>query len=582
VWHLGWGLPELYEEATPLFRAWGLWNWGGAGLDLNPHFFNYPALSFVIQFLLQVAHAGVGFVLGLYPDLRAFQEAWSTDFPRFVLIGRLPGVLADAGTVAAAGVLAGRLVSRRAGLIAAGLVAVNPLHVRLSHMIVVDSMLAFFCTAALLALVDLSSSGGTRTALLGGILVGLAAATKYTGAVLIAPLALAALLGMRAGRGSGASPLARAQPAPGVASGRQVASADGDASRYSPPPAVGLAAPAAVNAILCPLLLAAGVFFVVNPFILMDYASFERDFGFEQAHMSQGHFGVPSGASSLQFYVWEALPGSVGWPAMVLAVLGLLWAVRRRDSRWMVLGAGLGFLLLMPMLWTMRAERYLMPAIPVMLVLASAGLEWFWGAGMRLGLRRRPKDGVASGRAGLALAGTAALLLVSFASPLAGTAAYHRSMTGPDTRAGASAWIERNLPAGALIALTPVGVNVDSSYVQFPIPYLAVGLEGIAAVYDARWYTDMDLVVGSDFDRARFAQEPERYGECMRFFYDSLDARWSTVWTAAPGPDRQGPRISLYAPPPGGNVGPFPADLLERLHTVTASRTLTVFAVVRP
>ena len=81
LWHLGWGLPDLYEEATPLFRAWGFWNWGGQGLDLNPHFFNYPALSFLVQFLLQAMHAGVGFVAGAYPDLNAFQSAWSSDLP---------------------------------------------------------------------------------------------------------------------------------------------------------------------------------------------------------------------------------------------------------------------------------------------------------------------------------------------------------------------------------------------------------------------------------------------------------------------------------------------------------------------
>jgi hypothetical protein len=97
-------------------------------------------------------------------------------------------------------------------------------------------------------------------------------------------------------------------------------------------------------------------------------------------------------------------------------------------------------------------------------------------------------------------------------------------------------------------------------------------------MYDARWYTDMDLLVGSDFDRARYLQEPERYGLFLRFFYDSLDTRWRTVWSEGPGPTRQGPRIWLYAPPRELARTLFPADLMTRLGTVSSPRMLTVFA----
>ena len=173
---------------------------------------------------------------------------------------------------------------------------------------------------------------------------------------------------------------------------------------------------------------------------------------------------------------------------------------------------------------------------------------------------------------------TIVLILASLFRPVLATARYHGSMFEPDTRAGASAWINQNLPPGSAIALTPAGVNVDSAYVQLPIPYLAVGLEGIAAMYDARWYTDMDLLVGSDFDRARYLQEPERYGAFLQFFYDSLATRWRTVWSAEPGPTRQGPRIWLFAPPRDARRVPFPADLIARLETVTTPRTLAVFA----
>ena len=554
LWNLGWGLPDLYEEATPLFRAWGFWHWGGQGFDLNPHFFNYPALSFLVQFLLQAVHCGAGVVLGAYPDAGAFQAAWASDLSRFVLIGRLPGILCDAGTAVISGLLAGRLVSRRAGLVAAIMVAVNPLHIRLSQMIAVDSMLAFFCSAAILILLDVARSGGTKRALSAGLLVGLAASTKYTGAVLLVPLVVATVMGLQ---------------------------------RDGPRPAGALA-----TTVLSPVLLACGVFVILNPFVLLDTTTFLRDFGFEQMHMAAGHFGVLTDQSAPLYYVVGALPTAMGWPALVLGLVGLIWAVRNGDRRWIIVALGFGALLVVPMFWAMRAERYLLPALPGLMLLFAAGLEWFYPARKRAGemepvradetapTHTREKSGWRRAQWGRtwSMPATLVLAIASFVQPVLATARYHASMLEPDTRAGASAWINRNLPRGSAIALTPAGVNVDSSYIQLPIPYVAVGLEGLAAMYDARWYTDMDLLVGSDFDRARYLQEPERYGAFLQFFYDSLATRWTTVWSAEPGPRRQGPRIWLFAPPRDEQRKLFPPDLIARLETVTAPRSLTVFA----
>jgi len=48
---IGWGLPDLFEEATPFRKAWDMWGWGhDRGIDFNPHFFNYPTFTFYLQF----------------------------------------------------------------------------------------------------------------------------------------------------------------------------------------------------------------------------------------------------------------------------------------------------------------------------------------------------------------------------------------------------------------------------------------------------------------------------------------------------------------------------------------------------
>ena len=72
LWYINWSLPDLYEEATPLVKSWKMWNWGGSGFAFNPHFFNYPALTFYLNFLLQSLQFVTGFLLGIYRNLAAY------------------------------------------------------------------------------------------------------------------------------------------------------------------------------------------------------------------------------------------------------------------------------------------------------------------------------------------------------------------------------------------------------------------------------------------------------------------------------------------------------------------------------
>src|SRR6266852_4734069 len=99
LWHINWGLPEVYEEAWPLRAAWNYWNWNGKGIDLNPHIFNYPAFTFYIQFLIQIVHFVVGWISGVYPTLQAFRQAFETNPTPFVITARLCSTFFDAGII---------------------------------------------------------------------------------------------------------------------------------------------------------------------------------------------------------------------------------------------------------------------------------------------------------------------------------------------------------------------------------------------------------------------------------------------------------------------------------------------------
>ena len=51
--NLDWGFPEVFEEATPVREAVGFWGVPSESIDLNPHFFKYPSLTFYLNFLAQ-------------------------------------------------------------------------------------------------------------------------------------------------------------------------------------------------------------------------------------------------------------------------------------------------------------------------------------------------------------------------------------------------------------------------------------------------------------------------------------------------------------------------------------------------
>ena len=97
LWHVDWGLPEVYEEAFPFSIAWKFWNWGHNGIDLNPHFFNYPAFTFYTNFLVQVAYYNVGHLVGIFSNIDAFHDAYLQNPTPFIILARLISVVFEIG-----------------------------------------------------------------------------------------------------------------------------------------------------------------------------------------------------------------------------------------------------------------------------------------------------------------------------------------------------------------------------------------------------------------------------------------------------------------------------------------------------
>ena len=192
--YLDFGLPELFEEAVPVRKAWGIWNWDAEAFDFNPHFFGYPSFYIYVQWIGQVAYLAAGKLLGWFQTSADLRVAYRMDISPFILLGRTISIGISLATVWGVFRL-GQALKVGKPVWAALIFGILPATVSLSRLILVDVPLTLFTTLALASMTGIVTHSTRRAHLATGLWIGLAASNKYTAALLLAPLALASLLG---------------------------------------------------------------------------------------------------------------------------------------------------------------------------------------------------------------------------------------------------------------------------------------------------------------------------------------------------------------------------------------------------
>ena len=94
--------------------------------------------------------------------------------------------------------------------------------------------------------------------------------------------------------------------------------------------------------------------------------------------------------------------------------------------------------------WKELADRYLLPIVPLLLLLAARVC-------VELVDLARPRA------RRVAVPAAVVVLAVALVLPLADSIAFDRALSGTDTREVAREWIQRNVPAGSLIAIENYG-----------------------------------------------------------------------------------------------------------------------------
>ena len=308
------GLPYAHarpDETTALGAAVGLLRG-----DPNPHFFNWPSLTFYL-------------LAGLF-RLAGAVKGTLTTADHFV-IARTAVALAGTLTILFLARIARRTADDRTAAVSALFLAVAVLHARDSHFATVDVLMTMFATACLMLVLEATADPSPRALMLAGFIGGLAMSTKYSAA----PLVLTVMF-IR----PGALPRPRDVLLFGVAFG-------------------------------------AG-FLALTPYAAIDYPQFSRDVGYERLHLAVGH-GVDLGRG-WSYHPTRSLPYGLGFGIYAAAIAGVLpWWRRHRRAALPIAAFAVAIFAAVGMGRTVFF-RYIMPLVPIACLSAAiavtAASQW--------------------------------------------------------------------------------------------------------------------------------------------------------------------------------------------------------------
>ena len=477
IWHLGSGIPYALgiDEPAIMTTVVRILKSG----SYNPHFFEYPTGYVYVQLGMAIVQFLVG---AMQHSWKAVEQVGPSDF---YLSGRFVTATIGAATIAVVH-QAGLRWGAGHALVAAGLLAVTPMHVRESHFVLTDVPLTFAVTLTLLLSLRASEKPTLKAFVLAGAAAGLAAGIKYNGLMAVS-MPLAAVV------------------------------------------AVGARGPSRVAAALAAATACVAAFFITTPFALIDLPAFLNGFGTQAAAFVARQ---PSAEPSWLIYT-KHVRQALGWPASALVVAGLGLAAYRSfvgptRVRWVLL-------LVFPLVyfylitgWSYMFARYALPIVPFLTIWAAIGTM----AAIELVNRARIPS---AGRAAV----VAAVLLVAAVPATLGSLAWVRGLGVETTQALAWKWIRASVWRDQPIVSEARGLDlpaeryraelVSSVARRDPEALAAAGVQWVILSSDA-WKNRTAA------ERARLAPPPD---------YDGLMVRAQEVEVIVPSADHPGPEIHI-------------------------------------
>jgi len=407
LWGTIYGLPDkLYPDEGRIINHALAFGMG----DFNPHYFNYPALSMYLLFLLYGAYYLFGHIAGAFQSVTDFQKMFFTDPSGFFLVGRVWSALTGTAVVAMLYFLGKKTFrDRRIGLLSALFFAPLPYFVFYCHFVVTDILLLFFLLLSYFFIIRISREGRLLDYLLAGAAAGLGIATKYSPVFLAVPILLAHVFFT-------------------VSHKKKLISLS----------------------FITPLILAFGAmiffFFIGSPYCFIDFGNFYDSVQFRELYGKEHTFGTGTGSA------WLAYPRLLFFHGFlilnridlmgVLFIGGLVWAVFRRTNEDLLLLCYPLILYLTMGRWTSGSSRYALPLVVFFAI---------WGARAVVDIADRcSKEKTKLFWLRSLLYG---IVFLAVGLNLFNTILMNYRLCRKDTRTLAREWIEEHIPPGTPIAL---------------------------------------------------------------------------------------------------------------------------------
>ncbi len=351
VWALGWGLPyvEHPDEPAVLETAIRMVKEG----EPNPGRFIYPSFYYYMLALAIRLHAAWGIAQGLYQSLADLPEKTYlyTVAPELYRWSRALTALLGALTIPLVYVLGRQMYDRRVGLIAGSGLAVCMYHVQHSHFVTTDVPTGLWTTLAVAGAWGIATQGRWRDYVIGGVVTGLAAGTKYNAGIVGIALGVAAVVYVH-------KHLRRLPAA--------------ESRRFILAHSLRLIAAS---------LVALAAFFLSTPFAILDVSRFWQDMQFNAVHYASGSHGDFIGRWRVDGYLdffWQEALRPAGF---LLLVAGTPLLVRYAPRQFAILSFAVATSVVLLLTQAVNFVRNTLPIIPLLFVLTAAAIvhlgAWF-------------------------------------------------------------------------------------------------------------------------------------------------------------------------------------------------------------
>ena len=428
LWNIDYGLPYVWSfDEGHHFASRAVRMFFGGGFDTD-YFDNPATYAYLIHFVLRGMYSAP--LLPFELETGNVSTDFYADPTEIWLTSRVLAALLCMAGVVAVYVAGSRIWGRREGLIAAAVLCFAFLPVAYSRVAVTDVGALMGVAVAVLGAVRALEHGRLRWFALAGAGAGLAIAFKYTAGLVLLPVGMAALARLRT----------------------------------DPRAAIGGLALAAGLALV--------VFVAGNPYAVIDFAEFKNDV-LDQAEVASDFEKPGQGGSGIGYYL-DSLTWGLGWLALAAAAVGAAIELRRDLWRGLLLVSMPLALFAYLAVQSRYFGRWLLPAYPVLALLAAVGIA-------------RAADLVP--RPGWRAAAAAGLTAVVLAQPVAADLRTGAVLGNDDTREQARDFLTGEYPPELRVVIEP----------DVPGRYLRIAPDGELPSYIRRCaggrayeYTDVD------------------------------------------------------------------------------------------